>query len=341
MRDRQLELSAFTLVGAFLLLLLPGSAATIELRPVASTGPCTIDRNEIGMQEGGVEVTVEIRLSGWGAERNLGSYYATIDSGGYSSGFGDPLIPKGWPESPEDGAFINQSRPDFVFFDNIAVPGVDTETLNYMLGACQMGGAEVDLGTSYYGGTLILEVPPGAAGTYAIDFVPGRPYTALLPEGCAMIEFPLEYRPAFIRVGDCQPNGIPDEQDILGGTSEDCDGNGIPDECERDRDGDGVIDACDPCPQDNPDDTDGDGVCESDDLCPGEPDIDSDGDSVPDCLDQCPGIDDTIDFDADGVPDCVQAIPTVSAWGVVILALLLMVGGKVYFGGRRATGRAV
>ena len=146
--------------------------------------------------------------------------------------------------------------------------------------------------------------------------------------------------PAIITVGDCQPNGIPDDEDILYGTSEDCDGNGMPDECEPDADGDGVIDACDPCPQDNPDDTDGDGVCESNDVCPGAPDVDSDGDTILDCLDQCPGGDDTVDFNADGIPDCLQAIPTVSTWGVVILALLLMVGGKLYFGRRDTADRA-
>jgi len=32
---------------------------------------------------------------------------------------------------------------------------------------------------------------------------------------------------------DCQPNGIEDEVDIAGGTSEDCNGNRIPDECEQ------------------------------------------------------------------------------------------------------------
>ncbi|MCH7808421.1 MAG: hypothetical protein IIB60_04290 [Planctomycetes bacterium] len=34
--------------------------------------------------------------------------------------------------------------------------------------------------------------------------------------------------------------------------------------------------------------------------------------------------------------DCGDAVPTVSAWGLMVLALLLMVAGKVYFGSRRA-----
>ena len=57
---------------------------------------------------------------------------------------------------------------------------------------------------------------------------------------------------------------------------------------------------------------------------------DSDGDGVPDCIDQCPGVDDAV-----FAPECKGAIPTLSEWGLVILALLLLAGGKVYFNRRR------
>ena len=56
---------------------------------------------------------------------------------------------------------------------------------------------------------------------------------------------------------------------------------------------------------------------------------DFDGDGVPDCTDQCRGVDDAI-----FAPDCEGAIPTMSEWGLVILALLLLVVGKVYFSRR-------
>ena len=52
------------------------------------------------------------------------------------------------------------------------------------------------------------------------------------------------------RPGDCNGNGIPDDQDISSGSSNDCNGNGIPDECDiaadpsSDWDGDGVLDDC-------------------------------------------------------------------------------------------------
>lgn len=48
---------------------------------------------------------------------------------------------------------------------------------------------------------------------------------------------------------DCNENQIADSVDIASGTSPDCDDNGVPDECDADNDGDGVIDACDNCPE--------------------------------------------------------------------------------------------
>ena len=56
-------------------------------------------------------------------------------------------------------------------------------------------------------------------------------------------------------VEDCNDNGVPDDEDIVGGTSVDCNTNGIPDECEDDSDGDGVIDDCDACPDSDMGDT--------------------------------------------------------------------------------------
>jgi probable HAF family extracellular repeat protein len=96
---------------------------------------------------------------------------------------------------------------------------------------------------------------------------------------------------------DCNGNGVADDEDLLAGTSHDCNADGVPDECQPDADGDGMIDACDGCPQD-PDkvfagacgcgvadaDTDGDGVFDCDDLCPEtRPDalVDADGCEIP------------------------------------------------------------
>ena len=58
-------------------------------------------------------------------------------------------------------------------------------------------------------------------------------------------------------------------------------------------------------------------------------DADSDGDGVADCIDQCPGVDDSL-----FAPSCSDAIPTVSAWGLGILTLLLLTAAKVRFTSR-------
>jgi len=48
---------------------------------------------------------------------------------------------------------------------------------------------------------------------------------------------------------DCNANGVPDDSDIALGSSQDCNGNGSPDECDiatgQDCNGDGVLDSCD------------------------------------------------------------------------------------------------
>ncbi len=125
-------------------------------------------------------------------------------------------------------------------------------------------------------------------------------------------------------------------------------GCGVPD---VDTDGDGTADCLDACPMDplkvdpgicgcgvpdeNPDD---DGLPSCLDNCPldplkTEPGIcgcgvddfaDGDADSVPDCVDQCAGVDDAV-----FAPGCAGAIPTVSAWGMVILLLSLCTLAKL------------
>jgi len=134
---------------------------------------------------------------------------------------------------------------------------------------------------------------------------------------------------------DCNGNDVPDECDIASGPSDDCNSNGIPDECDPDCNGNVVADDCEP-------DSDSDGTIDDCDGCPfdstktspgvcgcGSPDDDADGDGVLNCDDRCPGVDDAV-FG----PDCEPEIPTLSGWGVAVLALTLLVGGKLRCGRR-------
>lgn len=94
-----------------------------------------------------------------------------------------------------------------------------------------------------------------------------------------------------IRAADCNGNGLPDDEDVTEGRSEDCDADLIPDECALDCDDDGTPDTCevlDGAPDCNDNRTPDD--CEPDfdgdlliDGC--DPDIDNDG--VPNESDIC------------------------------------------------------
>lgn len=129
---------------------------------------------------------------------------------------------------------------------------------------------------------------------------------------------------------DCNDNSVPDDVDILTGTSEDCNGNGIPDECDvdvSDPDGNSLVsdddnsngtpDECEDCNENGvPDDLDISGQtsqdCNSNQI-PDECEPDCDGDGTPndcetfsDCddngiLDDCDP-----DCDNDGVPDACE-----------------------------------
>ncbi len=176
-----------------------------------------------------------------------------------------------------------------------------------------------------------------AGGTYLGDSTVGNPLTCDSP--------------------DADGDGVRDECDLCPDDPNKVEpgqcGCGNPD---TDSDMDGTADCNDGCPLDpgkiepgqcgcgNPDDdTDGDGTADCNDGCPEDPNKiapgicgcgvaetgDTDGDGVLDCVDQCPGVDDAV-----FAPGCEGAIPTVSEWGLVVFALLLLVAGKVYFGRR-------
>ena len=213
-------------------------------------------------------------------------------------------------------------RPDYVFFSLDNTRTVSTATANYSWATSSIDCAvDPDGGeTMFYLGTLLLDVPAGARGTYNVRFVEDSNYT--LWQLCTPGKVPGQIlTPGQITIvtgaTDCNENGIPDEDELESG---DCNDNGIVDDCESDSDDDGTIDACDGCP-DDPNKTEP-GVC----GCGIDAELDGDADGVRDCVDQCPGVDDAV-----FAPECVGAIPTVSTWGVVVLALLLLALAKISF----------
>ena len=126
---------------------------------------------------------------------------------------------------------------------------------------------------------------------------------------------------------DCNGNGISDLCETATGQVADCDQNSVPDSCQPDADSDGLINACDGCPNDPAKtepgqcgcgvadtDTDSDGTADCNDGCPTDPaktepgicgcgvaETDTDGDGTADCNDD--------DDDNDGVADSLDAFP--------------------------------
>ncbi|UCG17360.1 MAG: S8 family serine peptidase, partial [Phycisphaerales bacterium] len=144
-----------------------------------------------------------------------------------------------------------------------------------------------------------------------------------------------------VNIVDCNDNGIPDDQDIAGGTSEDCNGNGLPDECEIDENStapggpffctddcdpdcnnNGIPDECDVA-EGTSDDCNGDVVpdeCQlagndcNGNLLPDDCEPDCNGNDIPDDCDIAgdPGL----DLNVNGIPDSCEAEPRLEC-GVV------------------------
>ncbi|MEZ4365822.1 MAG: OmpA family protein [Kofleriaceae bacterium] len=131
---------------------------------------------------------------------------------------------------------------------------------------------------------------------------------ASTPEVCAAAIAPA------VPAGDRDGDGIADDADACPDAAEDKDGYVDLDGCpDPDDDGDGILDGDDACPR-QPEDLDGR------DDADGCPDLDDDGDGIPDVDDRCPldpedldGFKDDdgcpdCDDDFDGVPECPEAL---------------------------------
>ncbi len=116
----------------------------------------------------------------------------------------------------------------------------------------------------------------------------------------------------YLRIpADCNQNGVPDPQEVDGGSSLDCDGNLIPDECDRDCNANGIPDACDiasgtslDCagngvPDDCEPDCNGNNIADSCDILSGLSE-DCNDNRIPD---ECDLLQPLADCDKDGILD--------------------------------------
>ena len=120
--------------------------------------------------------------------------------------------------------------------------------------------------------------------------------------------------------GDGIPDGMIGDTPCTGGLIENCADNcpEIHNTDQSDKDGDGIGDICDTCPNDVENDADEDDVCGDEDNCPYiyNPDqSDIDGDDVGDICDNCPNDynPNQSDSDGDGIGDACDIVPTSSS----------------------------
>lgn len=167
----------------------------------------------------------------------------------------------------EGSIYIDAIRPDFVYVNGYTF--LSAGGANPFAGAAGPAMGTVDPGYPVYLGTLDLKSSPNAQGTFTVSAVNNwvRTYTGNSDGYTLKFE-----RVAPVTINFCSS---------LEATS-DCNSNSVPDECEVDTDADGMINDCDPCPQDP--------------------------------LNQCPA-----------------GIPSASSWGMLALALMLLLVAKITF----------
>jgi len=278
--------------GAFVELV-PVDPTTVGLAPYPPT--VTVGGDLVVISEVPQRLWFEIRLGGWGADEPLCTWQISIDTSSFANGVGTDLrIPDDFPCATDEecavlfgvGAgcytctrcsgyqcqhlFQDTTRADLPV-NQIAL----CNQTNQVCGATILpgGDCEPDDGSTFYGGTLVLDAPEGASGMYVVRLldnaatflvlryfgeIPIVEYRAArvmsnAPAGCChrgtcSTALPLDCLDLAGGVvaackGDCNGDGLDDACQNL----PDCNENDIPDECEsgiEDCNQNGIIDDC-------------------------------------------------------------------------------------------------
>jgi hypothetical protein len=184
----------------------------MALVPVSASGPHEIVGNEIILYGADQVVTLEIYASDWQPWRTR-TFQVAIEPSGATSGDAGALVPLAWTDDgpgptcsvdsdcpggevcwrqlegavlglcaspdhhPEDGAFIDETRVDYIFLGLATLASVDCSIWGPPpVGGFRYGGCLFStVGVTYapppkYCGTLSLVAPRPAAGTFTMGF---------------------------------------------------------------------------------------------------------------------------------------------------------------------------
>ena len=95
-------------------------------------------------------------------------------------------------------AYIDALRADYVFAATSNLPAMDLSTADFRWASAATGAPVSDPGTATYAGTLVLDVPAGALGTFTVGFMPVP--ESLLQDSNNDLIAPLTITPALISI---------------------------------------------------------------------------------------------------------------------------------------------
>ncbi len=311
----------------------PGAVPLASLKAVAVNGVSIEPTNCLSASRGDV-ITTELYISGWGHEVDWMRAYQVVIGGFKQAISGDygVVLPLDWVASvpnvfcsgggtcpdgleciegelclatgveTELAAFVEKRGDHALAGENTVAADVTPQFLEFSYFGATFEGGPSDYGQTGYIGTLMLRVSADACGTFRYQPIKnengdgGSFFSQIYYQ--AIHSFSLQPLQLTVPDCDCNENGFLDPEEILKDPSIDCDGNLIPDSCD-------MVD------------------CDGDRGC-----MDCNGNLI---MDACEILDDSgRDEDGNGIPDdCFFPIPTVSGWGMGVLALLLLVGAKL------------